>query len=426
MTQPDPSPAKRSNLPVYLLMAVAVVGVVASALLVRHHVWGGEVVGCAKSATFDCNAVNTSRYSEFRGIPLALLGFVTYVVVFGLAFTRSLKGPARGAGSMAYAFLVGLFASAFSVYLFYVSKFVLGKLCLWCAVTYLVNFATFGLAAWALGGPSQVLPAVKKDWDDLGSKRTLAYPLIAVIVVAFGFVVFAPGRIFNGPGEVRVLPAGGQRGDDPRAAILAAPYRDPGPGEGFAKGASNPVLTIVEFADLECPACRRAFWPLHEFVKKHPDEVRLVFRHYPLDRKCNASMRRVLHEYACDAAMAAEAAGMQGKFWEYVESVYRLEDEQGVTIVSPDLKKPALLERARALGLDLTAFEEALTSERSLDKILADLQDGNAFGVDSTPTLYVNGRKARGLPTPKALETWLKMAKAGELEVPKSSSMASP
>lgn len=421
----DTNSGKGNLLAVYLLMLAAILGVIATSILTQHHFVGGDLWGCPKNALFDCDAVNRSQYSEFRGIPLSIIGFVTYLFLFGLAITRVLKGPVRGAGSMAYAFLIGLFGTAFSMYLLYVSKAVLGKLCLWCVVTYGVNFATFVLSAWALRGPSQLVPAIKNDWDNLGAKKTLAYPLLAVIVVGFGFAFFAPGHLFNGPTESSGLLSPKV---DVRAATLASPYRNPSAGGGYSKGAEKPVLEIIEFADLECPACRRAYWPLSDFVKKHPKEVRLVFRHYPLDQKCNTSMRRVLHEYACDTAMAAESAGLQGKFWEYVESVYKMKDEQGVQITKPDLRQPALHERARELGLDMTAFEEGLKSDALLDKLLSDLADGDAFGVDSTPTLYVNGRQVKnfGPLDERALETWLEMAKNGELDPPKSSSMIAP
>jgi protein-disulfide isomerase/uncharacterized membrane protein len=420
------SGSKGNLLPAYLLMLAAVLGVVATSILTQHHFVGGDLWGCPKNAIFDCDAVNRSQFSEFRGIPLSIIGFITYLFVFGLGMTRVVKGPVRGAGSMAYAFLIGLFATAFSVYLFWLSKTVLHKLCLWCVVTYGVNLATFVFSAWALGGPSKLIPAIKNDWDNLGAKKTLAYPLLAVIVIGFGFAFFSPGPLFNGPEEGSSGPLSAKV--DVRAATLASPYKNPSAGGGYSKGADKPVLEIIEFADLECPACRRAFWPLSDFVKKHPKEVRLVFRHYPLDQKCNASMRRVLHEYACDTAMAAESAGLQGKFWEYVESVYRMKDEQGVQITKPDLRQPALLDRARAIGLDMTQFEEGLKSEALMDKLISDLADGDAFGVESTPTIYVNGRLVKnfGPLDQRALETWLEMAKNGELDPPKSSSMIAP
>lgn len=420
----DTNSGKGNLLPVYLLMLAAVIGVVAASILTQHHFVGGDLWGCPKNATFDCDAVNRSQFSEFRQIPLSILGFVTYLFVFGLGMTRILKGPVRGAGSMAYAFLLGLFGTAFSVYLFYVSKFVLGKLCLWCMATYGVNFATFVFSAWALGGPSQLVPAIKNDWDNLGAKKTLAYPLLAVIVVGFGFAFFSPGPLFNGP-EEGSGPLSAKV--DVRKLTLAAPYKNPSAGGGYSKGADKPVLEIIEFADLECPACRRAFWPLSDFVKKHPKDVRLIFRHYPLDQKCNASMRRVLHEYACDSAMAAESAGLQGKFWEFVESVYLMKDEQGVLITKPDLRPPAILDRARTLGLDMAQFEEGLKSDALLDKLISDLTDGDAFGVESTPTIYVNGRLVKGVPIDaNTLGIWLEMAKNGELDPPKSSSMIAP
>lgn len=139
---------------------------------------------------------------------------------------------------------------------------------------------------------------------------------------------------------------------------------------------------MLEYADLECPYCARA----HLILKELP--VRRVFRHFPVVSK---------HPRARVLAAAAEAAGLQGRFWEMHDSL--LED-QG------HLDDPHLWERAGGLGLDLDRFEADRRSDPVAERVERDFRSGIRAGVTTTPTQFVSGRAHPGVPRAELVE-WL-------------------
>jgi protein-disulfide isomerase len=144
-----------------------------------------------------------------------------------------------------------------------------------------------------------------------------------------------------------------------------------------ARGPSGARVTIVEFADYECPFCARAEAIVHTVEQAHPGDVRFVFKNLPLP----------FHTHARLMAKAAVAADAQGHFWDMHDRLY--------TLAAP-VERAALDRAAQALGLDLARFDRDL-DDPSLDaRIDADEADGKALGVKGTPTFFVNGRRIVG------------------------------
>jgi protein-disulfide isomerase len=140
-------------------------------------------------------------------------------------------------------------------------------------------------------------------------------------------------------------------------------------------GGANARVTIVEFSDFECPSCAATHPVLEELVKEFGDKVKLVERSYPLDQ----------HKHAFKAAEAAEAAREQGKYWEYATVLFKNQKA---------LEIEKLKEYASQLGLDRKKFDAALDSGKYSDSVKRDLADGDKGGVDSTPTVFINGKRA--------------------------------
>jgi predicted DsbA family dithiol-disulfide isomerase len=333
---------------------------------------------------------------------------------------------------MAYAFLFSVWGVVVSVFMFTVSETQVHALCLYCVLLYLTSFAALGISWSALGGLSSIGPAIKTDWDGLGKQKSFAYVLAVLFLGSLAWVFAHPWAnakwyVFNPPGPQAIpTPGGGDPKEIARTQILVAPYFNPGPGGAYCKGANDPVLTLVEFGDLECPACRAASWTIDPWVDQHANEVRLCYRHYPLDMACNPEIKHPKHQFACETARAAEAAGLQGKFWEYHDAVYARFDDKGAFINEPDLKHEALVDRAKKLGLNATQFEKDMDDQNVVDKVLDDVTMGNQVGIGSTPTYFVNGRLIAGGRDTRYLDTWLEMAKKGELGPPPKSSSSNP
>ena len=159
-----------------------------------------------------------------------------------------------------------------------------------------------------------------------------------------------------------------------------------------AHGNAAAKVTLIEYGDFECPACG-AYEPLVEqLYKAYGSKVLFVFRNFPLYQ---------IHPFAMIAAQAAEAAGLQGKYWEMHDLLYAKQGEWTAdTTLSPD----AVISKyfngyAQSLGLNVTQFDTDINSAGAKAKVQADLALGNTAQVNHTPTFFVNGTQ---IPNPNS------------------------
>jgi protein-disulfide isomerase len=153
-------------------------------------------------------------------------------------------------------------------------------------------------------------------------------------------------------------------------------------------GDSKAKVTIIEFGDYQCPSCRLFWREIEPRLKKDyvdTGKVKLVFRDFPIVQ---------IHPDAMLAAMAADCAGDQNKYWQYHDKVFREQDKGEDSIVrfkTADLKK-----WAKDLRLDTAAFDQCVDSERYKDEVARDKADGDELGVPGTPMFFINGRVIGG------------------------------
>lgn len=157
------------------------------------------------------------------------------------------------------------------------------------------------------------------------------------------------------------------------------------------QGPTLAQITVVEYGDYECPYCGRAHPIVKELQRRMGDRLRFVFRNFPLTR---------IHPHAERAAEAAEAAAVQGKFWEMHD--FLLEHQRRLTDV-------ALLEYATALGLDTDRFGRELADGVHRARVREDFMSGVRSGVNGTPTFFIDGRRH---DAPYDLETLLSAVEA--------------
>jgi protein-disulfide isomerase len=159
------------------------------------------------------------------------------------------------------------------------------------------------------------------------------------------------------------------------------------------KGAPDAVVTIVEWADFECSACRVASPLLDEVVKRFEGQVRLVFKNYPLP----------IHPHGELAARAGIAAQNQGKFWE----MHHIMFENQERLEQADLEK-----YAKQVGLDAPKYRVDFTAKQTTERIEKDKKQADELGLDGTPMIFINGRKVplETLTNPyEDLEDWVKL-----------------
>jgi thiol-disulfide isomerase/thioredoxin len=154
------------------------------------------------------------------------------------------------------------------------------------------------------------------------------------------------------------------------------------------KGNPSAPVTVVEFVDYECPHCKRVQPVLRQVLDDYKDEVRVVFKHYPLGSHTNARL----------AAEGAMAAHKQGKFWAYNDKVWA--NSESLT--------PAILEQiAKEVGVDVAKWRTDLESEEIRGRVDKDKGEGQTLGINHTPTIYINGREFTDPRDADSMRDWI-------------------
>jgi protein-disulfide isomerase len=144
------------------------------------------------------------------------------------------------------------------------------------------------------------------------------------------------------------------------------------------QGPANAPLVLVEYGDYECPHCGKAHPIVKQVQKTLGEDLRFVFRNFPLAE---------IHPHAMKAACAAEAAGLQGRFWEMHDLLFENQDR---------LDDDSLVAYAASLELDTARFIEDANADPVLQRIAADIDSGARSGVNGTPTFFANGVRVDG------------------------------
>jgi protein-disulfide isomerase len=153
-------------------------------------------------------------------------------------------------------------------------------------------------------------------------------------------------------------------------------------------GSPDAKVLMIEFGDYQCPSCRMFWKDIEPRLKKDyidTGKVKLVFRDFPLMQS---------HPEALLAAMAVNCAGEQGKYWQYHDKVFREQYNKGDDVIR--LKAADLKKWAKDVGVEQPKFDQCLDSEKFKDEVMKDKADGDAAGVQGTPTFFINGRVMGG------------------------------
>lgn len=178
-------------------------------------------------------------------------------------------------------------------------------------------------------------------------------------------------------------------------------------GKSPFKGPADAPVTIVEWADFQCPACQGLRPYLDLMQERFPGQVKIVYKFYQITG----------HDRALEAAHAAQAAHLQGKFWEMHKQLFDHKDA---------LERSDFRKYARAIELDLEKFNKDFESEEVKNAVAADIKQANDLELDATPLIYVNGRKFVLEPFTIEFENWIKLAieEAGAVPVEPTSKYA--
>jgi protein-disulfide isomerase/uncharacterized membrane protein len=356
---------------------------------------------CNVSASVNCDVVLTSRYAALAGLPVSMWAILYYLATFGMltgiivanrASTRETLGTLL-LGAAAWGLL-------FSIYMAVVAFFVLRTICLMCSALYLVSIGLV-LAAWQLRRGLRVAGR-RRAAAPTGPERLLFIGgvIAAVVLIAVGsWEAFGRGATPMDAAEIK------RRHPDFYRWYLSQPLAEvPLDASRNTRGSADAPVTIVEFSDFECGHCAAFHQSLDDVLHRMGPSVRVDFRHFPLDSTCNPKVAAPMHPSACLAAVAAECAAEQGKFWQYHNLLFANQQ---------DLGRAFLIQYATRLGMDVARFTECLGSAAAEARVRDDTAEGARLGIDSTPTIFINGRKIKGALEPELLTAAIILAKTG-------------
>jgi protein-disulfide isomerase/uncharacterized membrane protein len=390
----------KKSLPVVIL---AIIGLGVSVMIeVVHRRLAADVnyaSFCNVSANVNCDVVLSSRYAWLAGISVGVWAILFYIGVLVVALGASTATRAKLRGTFGtLTFTAAIWGLLFSIYMAAIAFAILHAVCLMCTSLYLVNIGLFG-AAWRLRAklkPSGRRQATERAGQD--RMVVIASILVAVVLVGIGsWEAFGRSAHLASASDIER-----QRPDFYRW-YFAQPRTDlPDHSNRNTRGRADAPVTIVEFSDFECGHCAAFHKSLDEVLHRVGRNVRVVFRHFPLDAACNPTVPTHVHPQACLAAIAAECAAEQGKFWQYHNVLFDHQQELG---------RSFLMQYAARLGLDGSRFAECLGSADARARVEHDVEEATQLGIDSTPTIFINGRTIKGALEPELLSNALTLAR---------------
>lgn len=370
-----------------------VIGILVASYLIYHHYayqFGGDTQSfCSISEKVDCDVVNTSKFSEFLGIPLSVYAF-TYHLMAVLLSLFAIGSLYVAKDVLLVLSSLGAFTVLTSIALFLISVIELKTLCIMCISLYIIDIATFITAtiAWK---KAQFQNRFFTELKTLNRKRTFNY-FASGLGVLLVFHLASKGMFsqeIDIPFDKGIF----------IAELQSQPVKNVVVGDSARLGNPNAKLTIVEFADFQCPHCAVASKLIHRLLKTNEGKFQLVFKNYPFDQACNPAVKHRMHDHACEAAKGAICARKFNNFAKYYDTVFAKQSE-----ISPDLIKNTLL----GLGASADQIKECMDSSQTREELRLDIEHGDQLGIEGTPTFFANGKKIMGIIDEKRLRTILK------------------
>ena len=363
---------------------------------------------CGASEDFDCAKIAKSDYSSIFGIPLGSYGVAFYGFFGFIVFYLILKGKDFHDYANKLLFLPFFFSIIFSVFLFFVSKFVVKTLCPLCLVLYVINFLIFFIVLFnseslnivkrlvnSLKFYIKILISAFNDVKHLNKNNIFDVMLVILALVLFIFFGYVLENLLISKTKY----------NESAKAVIGWPKNqkididlklDNSSFGDYYKGNIDAPIEIVKFADFECPYCRTIGIELENLLENYKDKYYFVYKNYPLDNSCNKYMPKVFHKNACFASNYSRCAGEQGRFWESYSFLNEFEDYK---LDNKSMVRELLMQGVLELNLDTKAFVECLDSKRQIDVIKNDIEQAVGLQIKGTPTFFINGKKVEN-PSP--------------------------
>lgn len=341
---------------------------------------------CTINAWINCEAAQASSDALMAGVPVAWWGFLFYVWIGAtVAYAAHQREQGRPAAIAAFIFsLAGLLCVFYKAYQM---AFKLKILCPVCVAMYAANLTIVLLLAKQLSLMWQTIPRLLSAYFKgiVGKHAHLDFSPAAALYFTSAAVLFSAGL-----GAMKYVneksPSFSQL--DLKAEVtkhFLQPARAIAIDSSFTVwGNPEGAVTIVEFSDFQCPACRAAAFYLREALGEFRSEVRFYFVNFPLDKQINPYLQDQVHEEAGLAARAAVCARQRGGFWGFHDDLFRHQHE---------LNRDLILRLAEKRGWNPNEFAAEMDAEQTVIRVRADIERGRRAQVQATPTIVINGRR---------------------------------
>ena len=394
MTTDSPTPNHQKSW--MFAITIGVAGIATSLYSVAHHMElrlkGHTEAACNINSTINCDLVAASKYSEVFGIPMGVWGIGYFLAMVVLAATILTKHKSAKEHEPAW-FILAATGVISSIVLAVISLGVLGTVCIVCVVIYLLTIIQGGLA-WRILGDRK--PNLDFSLKNLTGGLASGAMIVAVAILGFNFLKPTPQL----PPEFQDLP-GKHSGTGALPSLSPTTSDIPinknaysGLGEDYRKGPDDAKIVIVEFADYMCPACGQTAPILEDLHKQLGSRALIVFKNFPLSSQCNSGVQSDMHPYSCDIAKLARCSGANGRFWDYHLKAFAEQSRAS---------KEKAREWGKEVGMSDQQMDQCLASNDILSKIRDDVNLANRAGVNSTPTIFINGRKYLGERSAEAM-----------------------
>ena len=358
----------------WTVIMITVIGLIDSVYLSVSHYRVYTNIGyksfCAISRAINCDTVSQSSYSLFLNLPVAVWGAMGYgFLLLCLLLAGSKSAEKRRMWSIV--FWTSLVFTCYSLILALISTYLINSYCIMCIVLYGVNLSLL-FYVWIIRRRFSNAGLVKDTKEDilyLWKIRTRGLAVFSLFIISvIGIWIFYPVYWnFQAPLLSDNTPTGITEAGHPWI------------------GAESPTLEITEFADYQCFQCKKMHFFLRQLVARHPDKIRLVHRHYPMDHTVNPIVKEPFHEGSGTMALIAISAGRMNNFWPVIK----------------------IKELAEKMGLNFEALKRTMNDRETQIELRRDIWKGNKLKITGTPAYVIDGKIHEGLIPPEIIKKGL-------------------
>jgi len=387
-------PAKNSKListypiTVYLfvvvLLSIAGLGVSIYLSLSHYRVYTDISYAsfCAISKAINCDTVSQSPYSIFLGIPVPIWGVTGYVFMIATLFI-SYDIRSKVLNMFPLLMGIGIIFSSISLFLGLISAISIQSYCIMCIVVYGISFALFFMI-WFIRNRFEKITwkqslSNNMSYLKINRLKALKYysPILVIILVVRLFMPVYWHYPMKEPGPLNL---------NTGTTADGSPWI----------GAKNPELTIIEYTDYMCFQCRKMHFFLRRLISENSEKIRLIHKHYPMDKKVNRFLEESLHPGSSILSLVSIQAVQENKFWEVNDYLYGYDMSKGEIF----LKKIA-----ENTGLNSSTLAARIRAPETMQKLQQDISSGLKHQLIGTPSYVINGKVYQGQIPPDILKT---------------------